>query len=804
MPNINNNVQKYFWETLTVGGLDLVDASRVEQLVDHLKENKVDSASTTATPGGDIDTFEKSALKELLEDNSWRSLLTDDGVAKLESVLGVQVGSTHALRGRDATGEVPFGTIPGNFSTMIGVNPQLKIEHATALFNHEYDQRAGDIFNNPSIPRDERAKQLLYLLQDYSKALQDAGGAPAVLGQRKELLQAFFEKPLSEVYGAADPDDDLMNNAWEIVWGTNPEKVESSFEIDPEKKWTAYMSMRGEFVETAGRIDAYLKDAGQGDGENLSKFEKKSPLNWIIGEEPGNTKPSSTFAEANAISSTGVPFADKLLDDESVIGNRTLDPSFDLKVDFYAWGNFVSLNKSRGESLLAKHDETGEDLTVDFKEVDSAHWTPVFKNAACDEVEASKVTAVIVGADGEVKGDGKANGSYSASWWGFCDRNAMMGLVTQKYGFPKPNKDVTLTVNGKEHTFNAADISKVVGRRLTEIFPTHNQAGHRYDEEPDQIHLKNGGVLHGKFQTEIEFYKPETYRFSDNMALAPGQPGGPTGDVRINLDGGGDQTISLDDVKEIRRALQSGAGAISRAATKDTIVLNDGTEVAGSLESKINFGSATTQPDGTMVLANSEDAPILGDVHFETQRGEEKWVALSDVSYVVREDINEILSQEALAYIIRNQGVFCADSWTHSSVANGTRTIEEINRWKAGDAGLPDWAPTDVKEMKGYRGEVKNEDNLLYFSMGNKGSSYGGIKFWIETDDNGVPINSKIVSGQWDFLWGVEGKPNWDAESTFNPHMPNDLVLRLYINSLDNPEEVEDLLPSNWRDYLQN
>ena len=41
---------------------------------------------------------------------------------------------------------------------------------------------------------------------------------------------------------------------------------------------------------------------------------------------------------------------------------------------------------------------------------------------------------------------------------------------------------------GKDFTFTAADITKMVGRRLTEIIPTNNFAGNRFDSSlPDDI-----------------------------------------------------------------------------------------------------------------------------------------------------------------------------------------------------------------------------------------------------------------------------------------------------------------------------
>lgn len=807
MPEIRNPIQRFFYDKLTNGGLDLVDADRVDKLIEYAKKNVVsETGAQPVADGGtqEVDAFEKTALKGLLESDSWRSLLTDAGVHKLEQHLGITSTAVRVGTGRDAVGEVPRGSIAGNLTSYIGTVDNLKFEHLNDLFNYEYAQRKGELFENPSLSEDDKAKNLFFLFQDYAKALNSFTGKlseAALVSERKELMQAFFSKPGAARYGAADPDDDLLGNAFEILWGIDPERPESSFVVDKEKQWSAYMSMGGGFVPTAAKMDAYLTELGR--PAHCEAFEKKSPLNWIVGEQAGNTKPSSTFSEGQAISSTGVDFAVKLLADEAAIGDRSLDPSFDMKVDFYAFNNFVSLNKAQGETLVPVHDETGAELKVEIKKVGDQHWQPVFKDADGNDVDPSKVTSVIKGADGQVKGDGKASGSYSASWWGFCDRNAMQGLVTLKYGMAKPSKDVTLKVDDKEFTFTAADITSIVGRRLTEIFPLHTQAGNRYDEEPDQVRLKSGETLLGKIKSSIDFYEPDTYRVEDNMVVVPGKADGPRGSLLIKVDGES-RDVAVNDIAEIRRAAQRGSGAIVREAPKDTIVLKDGTEMTGTMESKLSFSGAEVGANGAQVLKNSDDKPLLGDVLMTTRRGEDKRVSLGDVSYMLREDQEEILGEEALAYIIRNKGVFCADSWAHSSVANGTRTIEEINRWSAGTADKPDWVPDDISTLEGYHGKVKDPDNVMFFSLGNKGSSYGGLKFWVEMDENRVPINSKMISGQWDFLWGVEGKPDWDAKATFNPNVPNDLVLKLYINSLENPEAMKDNLPENWREYLND
>lgn len=805
MPTINNPIQKFFWDNLTRGGLDLVDASRVTDLVNYAKGNVINDAAATPVAGGaaqEIDSFEKSALKGLLDDNSWRALLSDDGVKKLEEVLGIRSQGGRAGVGRDAVGEVPRGSIPDNISSYIGTKHNLQLKHTAQLFSHEYEQRKGELFENPSLSDDDKAKNVLLLLQDYAKVLSDAGGGPEVTQQRQQLLQAFFEKPFAQKYGAADPDDDLLSTAWEVVWGTDPELPQSSFPVDKSKQWSAYMSMNGAFVPTAKKIDAYCAAIGQ--PTRCEAFEKKSPLNWIVAEQPGNTKPASSFDEKRAISTTGVDFAVKLLADESAIGSRTLDPGVDLKVDFYAWNNFVSLNKGAGEKLVAVHDDTKQELKVEVENVGDDRWKPVFKDPSGAVIEPAKVSCLIKGADGETKGDGVANGTYSASWWGFCDRNAMQGLVTLKYGFPQPSKDVTLKVGDQDYTFTSAEVRDLVGRRMSEIIPTQNQAGNRFDEEPDQIYLKGGQTLAGKINDSINFYRPDTYRTSDLMVVTPGGADGPRGSLSLKLADGSSKEVSVADVAEVRRAAQTGSGAITRAAAVDTLLLKDGSSLSGSLESKLSFAAAAHEADGSMVLKNDDATPLLGDLKFTTTRGESKRVALSEVEYLVREDENEILAEEALAYVVRNQGVFCADSWTGSSVCNGTRTIEEINRWSGSDTNKPDWVPADIAKLEGYRGPVKNPDNVYFFSLGNKGSSYGGLKFWIELDQNRTPINSKIIDGQWDFLWGVEGKPDWNAKATFNPHVPNDLVLKLYLKSIDDPEQIKDLLPDNWKDVLNS
>ena len=86
---------------------------------------------------------------------------------------------------------------------------------------------------------------------------------PEAVQARKDLLTAFFDKDLAKTHGAKDPDGDMLGTAWEIVWGTDPEHPESSFDIDKKKKWSAYMNMNGGFITTAKKIDKFLAAEGR-------------------------------------------------------------------------------------------------------------------------------------------------------------------------------------------------------------------------------------------------------------------------------------------------------------------------------------------------------------------------------------------------------------------------------------------------------------------------------------------------------------------------------------------------------------
>ena len=108
----------------------------------------------------------------------------------------------------------------------------------------------------------------------------------------------------------------------------------------------------------------------------------------------------------------------------------------------------------------------------------------------------------------------------------------MQGLITLKYGFPQPNRGVTLKAGDQEFSFTKSEVETSLGAD-SQIFPNNTQAGNRYDDNPDEVHLKDGTILRGKITSNVDFHHEETHRPSDSMVVAEGMSHLPTGSLSI-------------------------------------------------------------------------------------------------------------------------------------------------------------------------------------------------------------------------------------------------------------------------------
>src|SRR5207247_7564837 len=99
-----------------------------------------------------------------------------------------------------------------------------------------------------------------------------------------------------------------------------------------------------------------------------------------------------------------------------------------------------------------------------------------------------------------------------------------------------------------------------------------------------------------------DFYRPETFRTGDIMVLNPAKAASLRGYLLIKLTDGSTRDIAVSDIREVRRAPQS-PDEVRQGVTKDTLVLTDGSLVAGSVQSRLNFAGAALQ-NGSMVLTD--------------------------------------------------------------------------------------------------------------------------------------------------------------------------------------------------------
>jgi hypothetical protein len=120
----------------------------------------------------------------------------------------------------------------------------------------------------------------------------------------------------------------------------------------------------------------------------------------------------------------------------------------------------------------------------------------------------------------------------------------------------------------------------------------------------------------------------------------------------------------------------------------------------------------------------------------------------------------------------------------------------------------PEWMKGKVF---GVEGQLKREagDKLVHIDGLYKSGSGTGMnsafKGWVQLDSNDKIINEGFLSGEPDFGWAASGPLDWNARSSFNPHMQPEMRLKMLINGVSDMAELESMasrlnFPSNWRD----
>jgi hypothetical protein len=502
------------------------------------------------------------------------------------------------------------------------------------------------------------------------------------------------------------------------------------------------------------------------------------------------------------------------------VSGKELTRTFDTPiagVDFLdALESFVVLSRSSDTITPYRVSKDGAIVDRNEKLLPSAQigsdgkWQIGFRTEDGKAVDAKEVGLFIVTAGGSIKGDAVVRGSKSASWWGMCLELKDFRLATKRLDMPRPAKDVVLTApNGEQITFTKDEVEKVWARRVLEMTSSsagYTRMGHRYDARAATVHLKDGRTVRN-----VELVAEITDRFA-TASRVHGAVQIPGSAVRGFLQWGEGASTQYLDAALIESVEQKIAadGKVTfiiehwdeeqTRLTKTTVEANPGVSFDGIAPVRDDQGNQS------LVRKNDPGSPIMGKVVLVDGKGQKHVFDPSEVEALVATTKYDVDLLQLLRYVDHHGGVFGGDGSIGPSVSNGAHTADDVARYEAGAANLPSWAKGVLERPKviGLRGEVAKEDlgKILFFAITQSGSDrYTG---WVLLDDDGVPQNGDVVSGRFDFLEMSGVSFRWSAPNVYNPRVPDDLPLMLYVRSLEDPSKASRFLPDGWQRYLGN
>ena len=370
-------------------------------------------------------------------------------------------------------------------------------------------------------------------------------------------------------------------------------------------------------------------------------------------------------------------------------------------------------------------------------------------------------------------------------WWGFCDRNTAGSLYKSKHEIPELDRDVKIEINGKTITIPKDDAQKIIDVDITDMVGTTKFVGGRWNDEPMKFLMMNGDMVTGKIKGYEPKMGPTAKRYDDNIVVYNSDSLPLQGTVEVESRYGSKRSIDLTEVASISK----------ESADADGVTVHyhgGGTEKFGKIATDLDFSNAETNDDGHLVLNNTKDSPIIGEFVIDQGGG----------------DIMKI--SEYIDFIVDNKGMFASDNAKGIIVSNGMRWINNIEVESTPSGESPDWMKAGAKYY-GVEGELKRVDgDQIITAEGFYKAEWGNglnsnFKGWMQLDSDGKIINEGFLKGEPDFGWASTDPLNWDAKSSFNPHMVPEMRLKLFINGIEDIKTLEDNaekwnLPSNWKD----
>lgn len=674
---------------------------------------------------------------------------------------------------------------------------------------------------------DEVTAEGVNTLLNYAKA-HNLDGTPSAEGQRtvtpaeRELIKAILENrdygtffeldalPLlyqgfgmegNTVHSVASDLAEARATLASIL-GMNVNSVKLSFPDAGPTHETSYLAMDGKMAEPMSYVDLYREALGLPKGAEA--YEKGPVLGYMMGIESGHTKYGS-FSEKQPFSTSGLNWGVLLFPGDAEVANLKVKPGFEFPIDVLkGFGTPVGAIAANGDRIVPQ-DKDGNALTAEKviqrdASGNAVSWSAVFKNASGEEVNPADVIGLVKTSWGSTKGDGRVDGSINMGWWGFCDRNTAGRLYKSMFQIPNVDRDVRIEVNGQIITIPKEHAQKLLDVDVSDMAGHTRFVGNRFNDEPAKIALAGGGNVTGKIKGMILRVDANATRTGgDNVTLRNLENHPIRGSIEIENNYGGKSLIDLQDVISISKDPESGKVEVE--------LFNRSHKESGKLVTEISFAGAE-HVDGKLVLQNTDDNPIIGDIHVDVGGGQTKTFKASAIRSISGEMEHEMKISEYLKFIEANHGMYATDNATGTIVSNGMRWLNRVDVTTHEGADAPEWAQGKVWGVNGpltrKAGDKLVHVDGLYKSGWGDGMN-SAFKGWIQLDSQDRIINEGFISGEPDFGWAARGPLNWNARSSFNPHMTPELRLKLLVNGVSDLSKLEAAaerlnLPANWQD----
>jgi hypothetical protein len=808
---------KKFWidnsEHLSRGGLNEISRRGVEMLYDFALKHDLDGNLKPAAEQR-IDDDERALIKHLMEHtagpgerHSYSSYWEQDARPYILEKFGIPADTVHfpahVVRPPVDAGDIEIDVRRDGSQVPEHAWSDIALEKYADLFTHEYGQRRAH-FEKAGLSNAEKSLRALGLLKSYTDKMHTFGERDQSEAAGNALLDAFYALPSAKEMGKKDYNGFGVGVAQALVLGQEPNNFKSKYPDAKAEAPTTYLAMDGAMAPSMKYVDDYLKLLGKATGAEA--HEKAPYLGYLVGDDSGHTK-HGNLSEQRPFSSSGVNWLRCIFTNDQELTKLPVKEGFEFPIDCIdAYGHPIPCRPKDGERIevrgkdgkalqvekVVHKDEAGKAVSV----------SATFKDARGAEVAPADVTGVIIGANGTVKGDGKVEGSADMWWFGFCDRNAAQRLLKSRFAIPQLDRASIKIKAGQGTLVVPMELAqRLIDTDIPDIVQNQTFQGFRFDNAPLQVHLKNGKVIEGHLADNIlekENGPGLSKRVGSDVLAVHDAPGHPIlGTVTVKTESG---ELEIDAAK-LRTLTQTADGKVTIDYTQsdDTI-----TTVKGELMTKVPWNKA--EVDGTSkVLKQDKRWLVRGELTIDSDGTKQK-IACSDVHQIMGEVQTDMSFSRFATYVAKNEGVFATDSAKNAVVSNGVRWITAYEP----DATRGDDRPPWVSETptKGIHGALvrKANDTIVYArGLYDEGRSVA-FSGWYQVVDGRI-VNEGFLSGEPDFAWGANGPIDWKAKSSFNPHMPWEMRLALFVNGVKDQAALKKMadagnLPRDWKKYL--